>query len=166
MGVNFMFSGLSNFMTGVIEWTKYVLKHFEHTLRSANIYGIVGPLTNTLYQGVREVGISLYDLERIGGLPILGDVYNEFSPHNEDLMDDEKFSPMVLELLLIHAELYRFHYSSHSAFHKELEKRTSFSPLQISQTDYPSTLNVMKIFELVAFLPSWLSRFVPPITMK
>jgi len=103
-------------MVGAIEWTEYILKHFEHTLSSADIYGVVGischpyhfdrdiwrafcelwgPLTNTLHHGAAEVGIFLYDLEKIGGLPILGDIYDEFLPCNEDLMDAEKFSPVV-----------------------------------------------------------------------
>ncbi|KAJ8421404.1 LOW QUALITY PROTEIN: hypothetical protein Cgig2_017481 [Carnegiea gigantea] len=131
-GVDFKFRGLSSFMVGAIEWSEYILKHFEHTTRSANTYGAVGvscypyrfdrdrafcelwgALTNMLHHGAGEVNISLYDLERIAGLPILGDVYEEFLPHNEDLMDDEKFSPTVLELPHIHAELFCFHKSSH-----------------------------------------------------
>ncbi|KAJ8444808.1 hypothetical protein Cgig2_034043 [Carnegiea gigantea] len=121
-------------MTGAIEWIEYILNHFEHTLRSVGIYGDVGlscdpnhfdrdvwrafcelwsPLINTLYGGAEEVGISLYGLERIGGLPILGDEYEEFLPRNEDLMRIEKFSPTFLELLYIHAELCYFHKSNH-----------------------------------------------------
>ncbi|KAJ8436511.1 hypothetical protein Cgig2_003209 [Carnegiea gigantea] len=187
-------------MVGAIEWTKYIQKHFEHTLRSANIYGVVsvscylyhfdrdvwrafcelwGPLTNTLRHGAGEVDISLYDLERIGGLPILGDVYEEFLPPNEDLMDAEKFPPTVLELLRIHAELCRFHKSNHvywnwwldhfyrgqltwGAFGRESERRTSSNPPRISQRERLSTLNVTNIGELAAFLAFWLSRFVLP----
>jgi len=134
LGVDFKFRGLSNFMVGAIEWNEYSLKHFEHTLRSASInrvigvscypyhfdrdvwgafYKLWGPLTNMLHYGAEEVGISLYDLERIGGLPILGDVYKEFLAPHEDLRDDEKFSPIVLELIRTRAELCRFHKSSH-----------------------------------------------------
>jgi len=90
------------------------LKHFEHTLRLLGIYGAAGvscypyhfdrdvwrafcelwdPLANTLHHGAGEVGISLYGLEKMAGFPILGDVYEEFLPRNEDLMDDENFSP-------------------------------------------------------------------------
>jgi len=153
-------------MVGVIEWTEYILKYFKHTLSSADIYGAVGisyypyhfdrnvwrafcelwgPLTNTLHHGAGEVGISLYDLEKIGGLPILGVIYEEFLPHNEDLMDAEKFSLVVLELLRTHAKLCCFHKSNHvywnwwldhfyrgevtwGAFGKELEKRTLSGP--------------------------------------
>ena len=45
------------------------------------------PLTNTLHHGTSEVDISLYDLEHIGGLPILGTIYEEFLPSNKDLAD-------------------------------------------------------------------------------
>ncbi|KAJ8428557.1 LOW QUALITY PROTEIN: hypothetical protein Cgig2_000421 [Carnegiea gigantea] len=151
-----------SFMVGAIEWTEYILKHFEHAIRSANIYGAIGvscypyhfdrdvwgafcelwdPLTNTLHHGAGEVGISIYDLERFAGLPILGDVYEEFLPRNEDLMVDEKFSPTVLELLRQHAELCRFHKSSY-----------------VSSFDF----KCHKYWRLVAFLAFWLSRFVLP----
>ncbi|KAJ8425340.1 hypothetical protein Cgig2_030499 [Carnegiea gigantea] len=184
-------------MVGAIEWTEYILKHFEHTLRSVGIFEAVGvscypyhfdrdvwrafcelwgPLTNTLHYGAGEVGISLYDSERIGGLPILGDIYEEFLPPNEDLMDAKKFLPTVLELLHIHAELCRFHKSNHvywnwwldhfyrgeltwGAFGKESERRTPSNPPRISQKERLSTLNVTNIEELVAFLGFWLSRF-------
>ncbi|KAJ8444126.1 hypothetical protein Cgig2_005807 [Carnegiea gigantea] len=166
--VDFRFRELSSFMIGAIEWTEYILKHFEYTLRSANTCRVVGlsyypyhyhfdrdvwrafcelgsPTTNTLHHDVGGVGISLYNLERIGGLPILGGICKDFYV-NEDLMDDEKFSPIVLELLHIHAELWRFHKSSHiywnfwlhhfyrgeliwGAFGKESEQRTSSVPL-------------------------------------
>jgi len=89
--------------------------------------------------------ISLYDLEKIGGLPILGDIYEEFLSRNEDLMDAEKFLPVVLELLRTHAELCHFYKSNHvywnwwldhfyrgevtwGAFGKESEKRTLSGP--------------------------------------
>ena len=98
-GADFKFRGLSNFMVGAIEWTERILKHFEHSLRSTSIYSVVGvscypyhfdrdiwrafcelwgPSTNTSHVGTREVGISLYDLKGIGGLPFVGDIYEEF----------------------------------------------------------------------------------------
>ncbi|KAJ8443572.1 hypothetical protein Cgig2_020659 [Carnegiea gigantea] len=149
--------------------------HFEHTLRSAGIYGAVGiscypyhfdrdicrafcelwdPLTNTLHHSAGEVGISLYDLERIGGLPIRGDVYKEFLPRNEDLMDNEKFSPMVLELLRTHAELCCCHKSSHRGINMgcywERVKKKDTSPPRVLQRGHPSTLNVINIGELLS----------------
>jgi len=121
-------------MIGTIEWTEYILKQFKRTLRSTNIYGAIsiscylyhldgdiwrafcerrGPLTNTLHHDTSKVGISLYDMTKIGGLLILGDIYEELLPRNEDIMRAEHFSPVVLELLHTHAELCRFHKSNH-----------------------------------------------------
>jgi len=91
-GPTFQFRGRSTFMLGVMEWTKRVLTHFEEPLKQAGIFDAIGvsqflyhfnanvwrpfcelwgPLTNTLHHGAGKVGISLYDLERVGGLPIL-----------------------------------------------------------------------------------------------
>jgi len=61
-------------------------------------------LTNTLHHGAGEVGISFYNLERIGGLPILGTIYEEFLPPNKDLAA-HKYPVVVVELLRIHAKL-------------------------------------------------------------
>jgi len=41
-GVTFQFRGRSTFMTGVMEWTKQVLVHFEEPLKWAGIFGAVG----------------------------------------------------------------------------------------------------------------------------
>jgi len=116
-------------MTGVMEWTKRVLVRFEEPLKQASIFGAVGvsqfsyhfdahvwrafcelwgPLTNTLQHGAGEVRISIYDLERIGGLPILRAIYEEFLPSNKDLTEHNKYPATVIELLHIHAELYEF----------------------------------------------------------
>ena len=113
-------------MTGVMEWTKRVLVRFEEPLKQAGIFGAVGvsqfsyhfdanvwrafcelwePLTNTLHHGAGEVGISLYDLGWIGGLPILGAMYEEFLPPNKDSIGHDKYPVTVIELLRIHAEL-------------------------------------------------------------
>lgn len=61
-----------------------------------------GPLTNTLHHGGGEMGISLNDLKQIGGLPILGEAYEEFLPPNEQM---SKFPDTVSELLRLLADL-------------------------------------------------------------
>ena len=71
------------------------------------------PLTNTLQHGVSEVSISLYDLGRVGGLPILGAIYEEFLSSNKDLTDHNKYPGIVTKLLRIHAELCKFHNVDH-----------------------------------------------------
>ena len=86
-------------------WTKRVLIRFEEPLKQTDIFGAVGVsefpyrfdihvwrafcelwglLTNTLHHGADEVGMSVYDLERIGGLPVLRAVYEEFLTPNKD----------------------------------------------------------------------------------
>ncbi|KAJ8426818.1 hypothetical protein Cgig2_022599 [Carnegiea gigantea] len=72
-----------------------------------------GPLTNTLHHRLGEVGISLYDLERIGGLPVLGAIYEEFLPPNTDLANYNKYPITAVELLHIHAKLCKFHNVGH-----------------------------------------------------
>ena len=117
-----------------MEWTKRVLTRFEEPLKQAGIFGAVGvsqfsyhfdanvwrafcelwgSLTNTLYHGVDEVGISLFNLKRVRGSPIIGDIYEEFLPQNKDLVGHNKYPSTVTELLCIHAELCEFHKAKH-----------------------------------------------------
>ena len=72
-----------------------------------------GPLSNTLHYGVGEVSISLYDLERIEGLLILGAIYEQFLLPNKDLTGHNRYPATVVEMLHIHAELFRFHKVNH-----------------------------------------------------
>ncbi|KAJ8421650.1 hypothetical protein Cgig2_019223 [Carnegiea gigantea] len=109
-----------------ISTTKRVLTRFEEPLKQAGIFGAIdvsqfsyhfdanvwqafcelwGPLTNTLHHGAGEVNISLYDLERIGGLPTFEAVYEEFLSPNKDLTGHNKYPATVAKLLPIHAEL-------------------------------------------------------------
>ena len=118
--------GLAEFRPGILEWTEAILRDFKEELFRAEIYGAVavsrypymyslsvwkaflelwGPLTNTLHQGNGEMGISLYDLKIIGGLPILGVPYEEFIPPNRDLHREAMFPPTIRELLLIYSQL-------------------------------------------------------------
>ena len=111
-----------------------MLTRFEELLKQVGIFGAVGvsqfpyhfdsnlwrafcelwgPLTNTLHHGTGEVGISLYDLERVGGLPILGDIYEEFFPRNKNLVGHNKYPTIVTELLRIHTDLCEFHKAKH-----------------------------------------------------
>ncbi|KAJ8430028.1 hypothetical protein Cgig2_010957 [Carnegiea gigantea] len=60
-----------------------------------------------------KVGISLHDLERIGGLATLGATYEEFLPLNKDVADHNKYPTTVVKLLHIHAELCEFHKVKH-----------------------------------------------------
>ncbi|KAJ8430067.1 hypothetical protein Cgig2_028779 [Carnegiea gigantea] len=102
------------------------LTHFEESLKQVGIFGAVGVsqfsyhfdanvwwafcelwglLTNTLHHGVGEIGISLYTLEWIGGLPILRDIYEEFLPQNKDLSPST--AKDVMDPAQAHADLQR-----------------------------------------------------------
>ncbi|KAJ8431097.1 hypothetical protein Cgig2_007513 [Carnegiea gigantea] len=110
-----------------------------------------GPLTNTLRHGTGEVGISFYDLERIGGLPVLGAIYEKFLPPNIDLAYYNKFSATVVELLCIHAELCKFHnrkyvvyfaYGEQTDSQKGKVEAKKKSPLCITCQERMTILNV------------------------
>lgn len=45
------------------------------------------PTTNTIFTCYREFGISLWDVYRITGLPIVGELYDEFFPLNRLILD-------------------------------------------------------------------------------
>ncbi|KAJ8425005.1 hypothetical protein Cgig2_025384 [Carnegiea gigantea] len=146
---------------------------------------LTGPLTNTLHHGAGEVGISLYDLEWVGDLPILGDIYEEFLPQEKDLVGHNKYPTTVAKLLRIHAELCEFHKAKHIYYDlwldhfyreylvyfaygeqtdsgKEKVETKKRSPLRISRQKRMTDLNITTEGELAAFLAFWLSRFVLP----
>ncbi|KAJ8428156.1 hypothetical protein Cgig2_028031 [Carnegiea gigantea] len=154
-GSTFQFRGRAIFMIGVMEWTKRFSYHFDLNVWWA-FCELWGPLTNTVHHGAGEVNISPYDLERIGGLPILGAIYAEFLPLNENLTGHNKYPATVAELLHIHAELCREQINSEQEIFETKEK----SPLRISRKKRMADLNVTTEGELAAFLAFWLSRFV------
>ncbi|KAJ8438236.1 hypothetical protein Cgig2_003625 [Carnegiea gigantea] len=53
--------------------------------------------------------LPLFALNPAKVLPTLGAIYEEFLPPNKDLVDHNKYPAIVIELLHIHAELYKFH---------------------------------------------------------
>ena len=52
------------------------------------------PQTNTLFTPFGEVGIFLWDIRCIGGLPIIGDLYGEYSPPNSELYYRDDFATL------------------------------------------------------------------------
>ncbi|RXH71394.1 hypothetical protein DVH24_018749 [Malus domestica] len=65
----------------------------------------LNPLSNTLHDGNGEIGISLYDMKTIGGLPILGVPYEDFIPPNKDIGRCGKYSATIQKLLNIYSQL-------------------------------------------------------------
>nr|GME01302.1 ABC transporter G family member 11 [Ipomoea batatas] len=90
-----------SFTKGYWEWAEDILSHYGKVLRKGSIYDAVYaslftydrntsiiqafceawcPLTNTLVTSQGEVTISLRDLHILGGLPLLGEAYDERIP--------------------------------------------------------------------------------------
>ncbi|KAJ8426820.1 hypothetical protein Cgig2_022601 [Carnegiea gigantea] len=169
-----------------MEWTKRVLTRFEEPLKQASIFGVFPYHFDAnvwrafyelwgLYHGAGKVAISLYDLEQVGGLPILGDIYEEFLPQNKDLVGHNKYPTAVAELLRIHAELCEFHKAKHIYYdlwldhfyqeylmyfaygeqtdsEKEKVETKKRSPLRISRQKQMENLKITAEGKLAAFL--------------
>ncbi|KAJ8432850.1 hypothetical protein Cgig2_024538 [Carnegiea gigantea] len=144
-----------------------------------------GPLTNIFDHGVGEVGISLHDLKRVGGLSTLGAMYEEFLPLNKDLAEHNKYPAAAVELLRIPTKLCKFYkvghiyydlwldhfyreyleyfaYEEHTYSEKGKVETKKRSPLCISRQKRMTDLNVIVECELAAFLAFCLSRPVLP----
>ncbi|KAJ8438652.1 hypothetical protein Cgig2_016398 [Carnegiea gigantea] len=122
-----------------------------------------------------EVGILLHNLERIGGLPTLGAMYEEFLPPNKDLAKHNKYPTIVIELLRIHVELYKFYNTTFieniwctlPTRNKRTLRRRKLRPrkgaiLHTSCQEQMLDLNVTTKCEFITFLAFWLSRIVLP----
>ncbi|KAJ8432848.1 hypothetical protein Cgig2_024536 [Carnegiea gigantea] len=144
-----------------------------------------GPLTNIFDHEVGEVGISLHDLKRVGGLSTLGAMYEEFLPLNKDLVEHNKYPAATVELLRIPTKLCKFYnvghiyydlwldhfcreyleyfaYEEHTYSEKGKVETKKRSPLCISRQKRMTDLNVIAEGELAAFLAFCLSRPVLP----
>ena len=66
------------------------------------------PITNTLHTSIGEVSISLWELYRIAGLPIIGSFYDEMVPSTEELSNEATKSslpPSCRNLLLSYQQI-------------------------------------------------------------
>ncbi|KAL2930495.1 Serine/threonine-protein phosphatase 7 long form-like protein [Bienertia sinuspersici] len=99
-----------NFIAGYWEWTEDILFRFEEPLQLSSIYDAVYaslysyakdinimrafceswcPTTNTLHTQLGELSISLWDLYKLGGLPISGEIYETIPPYDYFLARDK-----------------------------------------------------------------------------
>ncbi|KAF7151091.1 hypothetical protein RHSIM_Rhsim02G0179900 [Rhododendron simsii] len=109
------------------------------------------PDTNTFHATYGEVGFSLWDLHRISGLPILGGLYEEYTPTN-DLLYSDRTRSTCRALFDIYAN-------------KEKSKNLSLwsSYFVESHADFfQRRQNISDEVYLAGFLTSWLSNFVLP----
>ncbi|KAJ8446034.1 hypothetical protein Cgig2_012378 [Carnegiea gigantea] len=86
--------------------------HFDTNVSQA-FYELWGTLTNTLHYRKGEVGIFLYDLERIRGLPTLRATYEKILTANKDFTNHNKYPTAIVELVCVHVELYKYHEAKH-----------------------------------------------------
>ncbi|ONK70026.1 uncharacterized protein A4U43_C05F29470 [Asparagus officinalis] len=113
---------------GYNDWCLYLLQKYTDALERLNIYGAilsslgVYHIDFQLLQSFLEcwdkdrnvfatkwgdLSISLLDIERIGGLPIQGQVYDEYVPTNEELEDPEVKHGQPLKALLNYYQYLR-----------------------------------------------------------
>ncbi|KAL2922485.1 Tropomyosin [Bienertia sinuspersici] len=106
-----------NFIAGYWEWTEDILFRFEEPLQLSSIYDAVYaslysyakdinimrafceswcPTTNTLHTQLGELSISLWDLYKLGGLPISGEIYDETVPPYDYFLARDKDGDRVL----------------------------------------------------------------------
>ncbi|KAG5562671.1 hypothetical protein RHGRI_005404 [Rhododendron griersonianum] len=109
---SFNIRGISTYLQDPIWlfWLRDVLSSFFPTLKKASIHSAVyvsqfpyarninvfkaflerwSPDTNTFHSTYGEVGFSLWDLHRISGLPIIGELYEKYTPTNDVLYSNQ-----------------------------------------------------------------------------
>ncbi|CAH9063905.1 unnamed protein product [Cuscuta epithymum] len=112
-----LFSGEFRFITGYWEWAEDILSLSKSILEKGLIYDAVYaslftydrctnamqafceawcPMVNTLLTSIGELTITLWDLNVIGGLPIIGDAYDESIPSSFDLLNADADRPFQL----------------------------------------------------------------------
>ncbi|CAL5410211.1 unnamed protein product [Camellia sinensis] len=158
-----------------IFWLNDVLSTFAPILKKCGIYAAIyvsqfayarnvsllkgflerwSPDTNTFHTIYGELGISLWDLHRISGLPIRGEFYEEFTPSN-DILYLSQTSKACRGLFNIYASSVQSKKFNHWTFKFIDESPTSISGFQRKD-------RIPDDVYLSGFLASWLSGFVFP----
>ncbi|KAF5934040.1 hypothetical protein HYC85_030211 [Camellia sinensis] len=133
-----------------IFWLNDVLSTFAPILKKCGIYAAIyvsqfayarnvsllkgfleqwSPDTNTFHTIYGELGISLWDLHRISGLPICGEFYEEFTPSN-DILYSSQTSKACRGLFNIYASSCQSKKFNHWTFKFIDESPTSISGFQ------------------------------------
>nr|GMC69504.1 ABC transporter G family member 11 [Ipomoea batatas] len=191
------FDGEFSFTKGYWEWAEDILSHYGKVLRKGSIYDVVYaslltydrntsiiqafcetwcPLTNTLVTSQGEVTISLRDLHILGGLPLLGEAYDERIPTALELNRSHNSTHFYKSCSYL---LVAFHHlsnqevdSPHVCASQWIEfwcRKSRRYQGWSSVSDAPfETLGIPRIQEeeiyLAAFLACWLCVFVLPGT--
>ncbi|CAH9071224.1 unnamed protein product, partial [Cuscuta epithymum] len=133
---NLSFGGEFRFITGYWEWAEDILSLSKSVLEEGLIHDAAYaslftydrctnamqafceawcPAVNTLLTSIGELTITLWDLHVIGGLPIIGDAYDESILSTFDLLNADADRPFQLCKYLFHAY--------HLLYPKEGDKR-------------------------------------------
>ncbi|KAL2943450.1 Tropomyosin [Bienertia sinuspersici] len=138
------------------EWTEDILFRFEEPLQLSSIYDAVYaslysyakdinvmrafceswcPTTNTLHTQLGELSISLWDLYKLGGLPISGEIYDETVPPYDYFLardkDGDRVLPQACDFLFA-----AYHYRA-----KQHESKTGVSAQQWVKYWYKGEIN-------------------------
>ncbi|KAI8548161.1 hypothetical protein RHMOL_Rhmol07G0250800 [Rhododendron molle] len=153
-------------------WLSDVLSSFAPILEKAGIYSAVyisqfsytrninvfkaflerwSPDTNTFHATYGEVGFSLWDLHRVSGLPILGGLYEEYTPTN-DILYSDRARPTCCALFDIYANQEKS---------KNLSLWSSYF-VEPHADSFQRRQNISDEVYLAGFLASWISDFVLP----
>ena len=124
------------------------------------------PKTNTFITSFGEVGISLWDLRCIGGLPITGELYEEYVPPNSELYSTDAYPATLKDLLNIYQWIY--YYASGKTNKVNYFQWTDFffkdshGKKKFVDNDAHPIPQVSEECKLAAFLSLWLCRFIMP----
>ncbi|KAJ0961990.1 hypothetical protein J5N97_029818 [Dioscorea zingiberensis] len=172
------------------DWARFIVKNYSKELSYVELIGgIISsvdcydldpnfykalvelwyPDTNTFHLLYGEVGISLWDIKRLGGLPINGNIYDEVIPSNAILRQrgTSEFS-LLKSLFDVFQWLARQRSSSH---HKDVSfedwieffrklRRAEFDSQHNSRSDRPPKL--FPATDLAAFVALWICYFIMP----
>ncbi|KAH9606326.1 hypothetical protein KSS87_023133 [Heliosperma pusillum] len=130
---NLKIYGESKHIPGYWEWTEDVLARFDDALEASSISSAINAslysydknvhimraffegwcsTTNTLHTREGELSISLWDLKMLGGLSIVGEIYDETVPHpgmlkERNTRDDSTVPPTCKYLFVAYHRLVR-----------------------------------------------------------
>ncbi|XP_020081659.1 uncharacterized protein LOC109705334 [Ananas comosus] len=193
------FFGDSVEVEDLIEWENYILSRYTTQLCRAGILGgivasrgkynkninIIKALvelwcseTNTFHLPYGEVGISLWEIRGLSGLPIIGDMYDEYILPNSELYNKNNYPNCVRELFDIYEWLIarssnkrvrydlwvNFFYTSCKKLSRSKSRNISNRELAPSYTEDTTRATYISLWLCNFVMPSWLDHFIRPET--
>lgn len=171
-------------MPAYVEWAKDIIMRFAERLACVNILGgvvisagtynrnanLIRALmecwcsqTNTFLMPYGEIGISLWELHRMSGLPITGIMYEEFVPPNQEIISQSFFPSCFRELLYAYQWVLKNSSGNLDGYVTYEQWATFFMTLDTVDItrgyDFPA---ITRDGVLAGFLTLWLCRFVFP----